>query len=133
MSEKFRRGTRDAKGGTLLVMDAEPQICRLMVRYLKERFEEVVTATDLSDAQTLLNQKVITHILVDPSIFVGPCLPILSQWKRRFQNVKRLVIFTAVNIRELESARMSPAGIDAVVSKSDGIEIIVESLLPGAG
>jgi DNA-binding NtrC family response regulator len=119
---------------TLLVIDDDPQICRLMERCLCEHFDEIITTTDPITAHAILEERRVTHILSD--LFLGASadgITFLTLWKREFPHIERAVIFTAADMQaaraDLRVRPCSAGYVDAVVSKADGINAIIAALL----
>ncbi len=123
------------KKRTVLLVDDEPQICRLMERCLAGSFDEVIVAHNALDAFELLKQKRVTHILSDlffetpGNSFASICL-----WRVLFQSIERCVIFTAADVQGVKAAqeKMFPHtadAVDAVLSKMDGVDAVIEALL----
>jgi CheY-like chemotaxis protein len=120
---------------TVLVIEDDPQICRLMKRCLAGSFDEVITAGDPNTALEILRQTHVTHLLSD--LFLKPTkdsLASLTLLRFLFRNIERCVIFTAADVQSVEEAQKSmpfhsQETVDAVVSKMDGVDAVIKALL----
>jgi CheY-like chemotaxis protein len=132
---KMVPATQTMKKPTVLVIEDEPQICRLMERCLAGRVEEVLIAADPNTALEILKQKHVTHLLSD--LFLQPAantLASLTLLRFVFRNIVRCVVFTAADAQSVEEAQRrmpfhSQETVDAVVSKMDGVEAVIDALL----
>ena len=80
----------------LLVVDDEPAIPRLIVRSFKQHFERIVFASTPDEAESILQQNAVTHLLCDQNL--GPSYRCGSEqvrrWMLRYPSLKRAVLFT---------------------------------------
>ncbi len=82
---------------TLLVVDDEPRICKLVARLLEKSFDSVHTATSQSEAERILGEERVTHLICDYNL--GDNTPLgtelISEWRGRFPSIVLAVLFTA--------------------------------------
>ena len=112
----------------LLVVDEEAQVCRLMRRCLGEYFDEIHTAAEPVSACRILEKKRVTHLLCELHLggaMSGAELIQFARWE--FPSIERAVIFTAGDLLEAR-ARITGPEINAVMSKTGGIDAIVAAL-----
>jgi CheY-like chemotaxis protein len=117
------------KNKNLLIVDDEPQMLRLMQRFLKNCFDEIFCITDPVAATGILENNKITHVLCDFDLdSTANGMDFVVLWRREFPFIERAVIFSgALNLHKLKA----PPEVDAVVSKNDGIETVRAVLLQG--
>ncbi len=100
---------------TLLVVDDEPGICRNMARLLGGCFDCVHTATSQSEAERVLREERITHLICDYNL--GEDVPsgaeLISEWRGRFPSIGRAVLFTGSTKSEISIL----PGVDRVFFK----------------
>ena len=116
---------------TVLVVDDYTQLSRLMARVLSSSFDKVYTTDDPKEAEQILKTHKITHLLCD--LYLGACsnlesvsgITFVEFWRKRYSRIQRAVIFTGADTTRLKI----PAEVDAVVSKADGVQRVVEVLL----
>ena len=114
------------KRHVLLVVDDEPQVCRLMERQLGEYFDEIITETNPNKVSEILGHRGVTHVLSDFNLHsTADGVHFVTGWKREFPCIERAVIFTALDLCDLEI----PEEVAAVVSKDDGVEPVIDALL----
>ena len=100
----------------LLVVDDENAVCRALRRMLKNKFDEVLAVETPADAEAVLASRPVTHVVCDHCL--GPGQPeglaIAGAWRSAYPSIRRLVILTGVNLKNL-----SPApGIDLLLPKT---------------
>ncbi len=82
---------------TLLVVDDEPRICKHIARLLEKSFDSVRTATSQSEAEQVLGEARVTHLICDYNL--GDDSPLgtelISEWRGRFPSIGLAVLFTA--------------------------------------
>jgi len=113
----------------ILIVDDSEEMIRHLVKLSKGRFDGLFyTATTPKAAvkQLVQEQGTITHIVCDWDL--GQAHPkgeaLLSDWRRTFKGIERCVLWTGENLNGVELM----TGIDAVVSKSESITKLFESL-----
>ena len=107
--------TKSPRRDTLLVVDDEAGICRHMARLLRGCFDCVHTATSQSDAERVLREERITHLICDYNL--GQNVPsgaeLISEWRGRFPSIGRAVLFTGSSKSEISIL----PGVDRVFFK----------------
>jgi CheY-like chemotaxis protein len=61
------------RNATLLVLDDEPLIVRLIVRSFRDEFNEIIISTTPEEAEEMLQQHTVTHVICDA--YPGPDPP----------------------------------------------------------
>jgi CheY-like chemotaxis protein len=122
----------NAERRVALVVDDEPAFCRALTRLLGDSFDEVLVATIPAQAEQLLENHPITHLVCDYRL--GEALPpgtvFVSKWRRRFANIRRAIVLTGALDYYVFDA---PAEVDAVRAKGiDNEELVATILGPGA-
>jgi DNA-binding NtrC family response regulator len=122
------------KRRSVLVIDDEPQICRLMERCLAERFDEVIVSEEPHAAYEILQHKRVTHILSDLFFNTENSFASLCLWRVLFPSIERCVIFTAADVPSVKKIQRglfphTADAVDRVVSKMDGVDAIIDALL----
>ncbi len=111
---------------TLLVVDDEPQIGRLIARMIGRSFDAVHLATSRTEAEAVLVSHAVTHVACD--FFLGAGTPLghdlLAAWRKRWPAIRYAALFTGSPLEE----RASPEGINGIFVKPGGISDLVSSL-----
>ena len=116
---------------TVLVVDDYTQLTKVMARVLSSSFDKVYTTDDPKEAEQILKTHKITHLLCDLYLGVGNYMESVSGitfiefWRKRYSRIQRAVIFTGADTSRLKI----PAEVDAVVSKAEGVQHVVDVLL----
>jgi CheY-like chemotaxis protein len=104
---------------TLLVVDDEPRICKHIARMLEKSFDSVHTATSQREAEQVLGEARVTHLICDYNL--GDDSPsgteLISEWRGRFPSIGLAVLFTA----SAESQISILPGVDKVFFKPTDI------------
>ena len=122
---------KTSKKGSVLVVDDYTQLGRLMKRMLSSSFDKVFTASHPNEAIKILESHEITHLLCDLYLGIGneqvgvTGYTFVEFWRRRFPGIERAVVFTGADLAQLEK----PDAVDAVISKSEGVERVIDTLL----
>ena len=107
--------TGDLRRYTLLVVDDEPRICKHLARLLERSFYSVHTATSQREAERILGEERVTHLICDYNL--GDDSPsgaeLISEWRGRFPSIGLAVLFTA----SAESQISILPGVDRVFFK----------------
>jgi CheY-like chemotaxis protein len=111
-----------------LVVDDEAEVCRALHRILKNSFDKVFTTTCIEEADRILRQNRITHVVCDcnmgDGIPLGFCF--VPQWRKICPTIERTVIFSGTDL----SNRKLPEEVDAVLCKSAKPKELLEALIP---
>ena len=109
-----------------LVVDDEHMVCNMLVRVLGRHFDEVLAASSPAEAERLLSEHKVTHMICDCNL--GPCRPLgvdlIPRWRSLYASVERVVVFSGSDLSKLAV----PPEIDAVVSKGGQIKEVLEAL-----
>ncbi len=101
---------------TLLIIDDEGSVRRALSRILFKYADKILTASNMTDAQLILDTDPVTHILCDQ--LLGPGQPTGTEsaifWKDRYPSIKKLFILTGTKIASVAA----PEGIDKVLPKT---------------
>lgn len=97
-----------------------------MARALGRHFSEVLTAADRTEAELVLEQHAITHLVCDWNL--GEDYPrgteLVPLWRERWPSITKAVIFSGTSPEDITTSSM----IDAVVDKTQGLEVLLEAL-----
>ena len=108
---------------TLLIVDDEPRICKHLARLLEKSFYSVHTAVSQSEAELILGEERVTHLICDYNL--GDDSPsgteLISEWRGRFPSIDLAVLFTASAEFQI---KMLP-GIDRVFFKPRDIPELI--------
>ena len=111
--------TSGPQNDTLLVVDDEPRICKHIARMLEKSFDSVHTATSQSEAEQVLGEERVTHLICDYNL--GDDSPLgtelISEWRGRFPSIGLAVLFTASAVFQV---KILP-GVDKVFFKTRDI------------
>jgi CheY-like chemotaxis protein len=111
-----------------LVVDDDVQVCRIVARLVGTVFDEVLTTTSPDEASEILKHHAVTHLLSDFDFGEGAQtatgFDYVVRWRRQCPTIERAVVFTGADL----SGIPRPAEVDAVISKVDGVEAILEHL-----
>lgn len=114
---------------TILVVDDEPVVRRVLNRYLEKVFDRVLLADGPDEAENLLERHAVTHLVCDG--YLGPGLPpgvvLVPGWRHRFPTIRRAVVFSASDF----SAINLPEEIDAVLPKCEDLSDLIQVITAG--
>ena len=114
-----------------LIIDDYDRVGRLISLLLETKFDEVIACSDPNAAHTILEKKRVTHLLCDYRLGADEDevqvngFQFAAFWRREFESLKRVVVFSASDLNGIEK----PEEVDAVISKIDGPVAIADSLL----
>jgi CheY-like chemotaxis protein len=111
---------------TLLVVDDEELICRVLLRDFKNRFDKVLFATRLEEAERILESGEVTDLVCDYNL--GEAVPrgteLLEKWRKAYPQIERAVIYTGT-----DTSKITPAEwIDSTVSKDMPLHCLLSAL-----
>lgn len=96
-----------------LVVDDEPLVQNTVVRMLRQSFDEVLTAINPAEADEVLEERSISHLVCDCNL--GHGLPLGTElvpgWRALYPSIERVVVFTGADLTKV------PPEVDAVVLK----------------
>jgi len=114
-----------ANDSVLLILDDEPMIVRLITRWFKKDFAEILYASTPDEAEDFLNTRPVTHFVCDSNL--GPNQPrgieLINQWYPMYPSIRKAVLFTGLAIDAVPADR----GID-VISKGDDPTVLLDYL-----
>jgi DNA-binding response OmpR family regulator len=111
----------------LLVVDDDHDIAELFRVVMRKHFDEVLIAHNSGEAQRLVSQNEVTHLVCDLSI--GPEEPLGSQLISRWRQARPSIGFAAVFTGAADRSSVEPApDIDGVYIKPSGFDALVERL-----
>jgi DNA-binding NtrC family response regulator len=115
-----------AMARVLLVVDDEPEICKLLKRSLRGEFDEIHTATDQTDAESILQERPVTHVVCDFYLATGDTLGdrLLSVWRDSWPSIEYAALFTGSTIERHEGS----GKIDDIFAKPRDFNNLVASL-----
>ena len=120
----------NATDSVLLILDDEPMIVRLITRWFKKDFSEILYATTPMEAEELLANKPVTHFVCDANL--GPNQPqgidLINRWFPMYPNIKKAVLFTGMALESVPTDR----GIQ-IISKGDDPNVLLTHLKESLG
>ena len=109
----------------LLILDDEPMIVRLITRWFKKDFSEILYATTPVEAERLLASKRITHFVCDANL--GPDQPqgieLINRWFPMYPDIEKAVLFTGMALESVPTEK----GIE-IISKGDDPNVLLTHL-----
>lgn len=100
----------------LLVVDDESTVCRALSRMLKKYADEIITATNPSEAESVLEMGEVTHLICDH--WFGPGQPLgldlVSRWKKSYSSIRRAVVLTGTDVTQLKTQ----PGVHQIMTKT---------------
>ncbi|MCK9522140.1 MAG: hypothetical protein M0R76_03735 [Proteobacteria bacterium] len=112
----------------LLIIDDESAVCRALKRTFRDQVSSIVVASNAADAQAIVAQEMVTHVLCDQ--WLGPGQPLGTElvrgWKAQHASIRRILILTGT----LAPLVSLPGDIDMVLTKTtDPVEMAAHLLL----
>ena len=90
----------------MLVVDDESSVCRAVNRLLRGRVGEILVAQTPSEAEAILRNHPVTHLLCDHRL--GPAHPsgtdLAIKWRHQYDNIVRVVILTGMDLDDFAPA-----------------------------
>ncbi len=116
----------DTSGSVVLIVDFDQQVCRMLWRILSRNFSMVLTATDVDQAESILDRYEVTHLVADHSFGSDTMnsFEILPIWRQKHQSVHRAVILAGTDI----SKHQMPKEIDSVLLKTETMDNLVKAV-----
>jgi CheY-like chemotaxis protein len=110
-----------------LIVDDEPLFCRAMSRLLGPAFDEVHTATNPDEAEQLLEEHPITHLVCDYRLGQGfpPGTVFVTRWRKLYTSIQRAVLVTGA----YDLYSNIPPEVDSVRVKGIEPEQLLSSIL----
>ena len=111
---------------SLLIIDDDERILRMLRRNLSERFDDLATVETNKEAEMYLMCHPVTHLISD--LDLGPGEPdgfeIVTRLRRRHPQIQRAVVFTGAS----PSRNAVPQEVDGLVEKSGNLAELIEAL-----
>lgn len=110
---------------TLLVVEDDPQVRRMMVRLFSHHFSSVYSTDSLRAAEEVLENQMVTHIILDYhlGIDIESGTALVSSWRRRYKAIHRVMLLTGSRISTLEI----PEDVDVAMNKGeDPLDILAK-------
>jgi DNA-binding NtrC family response regulator len=116
----------DTETKILLVVDDESAVCRALSRILGKLFDEVLTAMNPVEAETVLATRPVTHLVCDHWFGDAESLgyDLAVAWRAEHPGVQRLVLLTGTDTTRIEPH----AAIDAIMDKTVDPEDLKKAL-----
>ena len=114
------------KKTSLLIIDDDEQILRLLRRFLSKHFDSLATAGKLGEAEQYLKNHNVTHLVSDLNL--GPNEPngfdIVTRLRRLYPDIHLAIVFTA----EPSPPTPLPPAVDVLVRKNGSLDELFEAL-----
>lgn len=116
----------DSTNKLVLVIDDDIMICRMLNRELNKYFDKVITARSPNEAEHLLLEYEVTHMVCD--YHFGDGVPsgvdFIPAWRNLYTGLEKVVLFTGS-----DRARVKiPPEVDAVVNKGEDLDKLLSAL-----
>lgn len=99
---------------SVLLLDDNEQVLKILSRHLKRRFDAIFTATDPASAERILKEQAISTLVCDHGVAHPSSVQLITRWRKRYKSIRRAVILTGADIKEIKPT----ASVDVVLSKS---------------
>jgi len=98
-----------------MIVDDMPTVGRALARVLGKHFDETHVRQTAAEAESLLSEKAVTHVICDYCLGGGDPLGVdlLPRWRREHPAIERALLITGYD----ENAIAAGPEINAVVSK----------------
>ena len=116
-SERPPRVFNNQSKEILLVIDDDPQVRRMLTRYFTHHFDVVLTADTPDEAEAILEQEDVTHIISDYNL--GPQYPsgteLIIGWRRQYPSIRRVLLLSGSCLSDADI----PLEVDHYSSKGE--------------
>lgn len=106
----------DVERTVLLVVDDETTVCRALSRMLRNYVDEIITATNPAEAESVLAMGKVTHLICDH--WFGPGQPLgldlVARWKKDYTSITRAVVLTGTDVTQLKTQ----PGVHQIMAKT---------------
>ena len=110
----------------LLIVDDDPQIRRMLMRFFKHHFDSALTAATPADAERILRENVVTHILLD--FHLGYNNPrgteLVVDWRRRYPLIRKALLLSGTRLQD----KQIPPEVDHYFMKPIEPKDVMEAL-----
>ncbi|MCP4605500.1 MAG: response regulator [Proteobacteria bacterium] len=116
----------DFKEKVLLIVDKNDLVRRMIYNEFSCTFDQVFSAEDFIQAESMLENNVITHVICgqifDENDLTGS--DIIPQWRWLYPSIRRAVILSGTSIDEIQLSY----GVDSIIPKPSRISAIIDAL-----
>lgn len=110
----------------LLIIDDDPSIRRMLMRLFSQHFDLAFTAGTPADAERILRENFVTHIISDYDLGAG--VPrgteLIVDWRRRYPLIRRVLLLSGAIIK----GSQIPCEVDRFFEKGTDPKEILEVL-----
>lgn len=114
------------KPNVLLIVDDERSVCRALSRLLDRKVKEILSATNSTEAETILRSGRVTHVICDH--WFGPGQPLgtnlVTAWKAEYPTILKAVVLTGTDIHKLDAGDAVDKILPKVVDPADLIKAL---------
>ena len=125
-SERPPRDLSSKSKETLLIIDDDPQVQRMLMRIFSDHFDVVLTAGTPDEVEAILEQKGVTHIISDYDL--GQQYPsgteLIIGWRRQYPSIQRVLLLTGSRL----SGADIPPEVDQYFSKGEDTKNLLRAL-----
>jgi CheY-like chemotaxis protein len=88
----------------LLVVDDDPQVRRMLVRFLSSGFDQVLAAATPLEAEQLLMTHKVTHLISDYDLGEEHQrgTELVAGWRRRYRSIERALLLTGCSLADID-------------------------------
>ncbi|MCP4674745.1 MAG: response regulator [Deltaproteobacteria bacterium] len=117
----------DLQKVVILVIDDEPMILKMLSRTLSRKFGKVLTAQTIEEAEKLLAENEVTHLICDCNLSTDRprSIDLIPGWCAQYPSIIRTVLFPGSDFVK----ENIPKEVDYVIAKNQGHERLVQTLL----
>ena len=104
MPQDTPRASIEENAQTLLIVDDDPQIRKMLVRILSGDFDEVIVAATPPEAERKLMVYTVTHLVSDFNLGREhpPGTELVVRWRKRYRSIERAILLTGSDLAEVE-------------------------------
>ena len=110
----------------LLIVDDEYEICRMLEKTLKNFFAKIYISSNAAEAEAVLDEHGVTHIIVDMYLGAGEQLghELIQAWRVRYPNIRFAVLFTGSSVDN----KLDYEGVDGFFIKPSGLADLIRKV-----